>query len=296
MTSTRAAVDIGTNSMRLLIVDDGGEIGRWQQVTGLGRGVDASGRLSDEAIEATIETLARYGVLIQRHGVTRARAVATSASRDAGNAQEFLDRAEQALGVRPEVIDGATEARLSYRGATSDAPDGGPYLVIDIGGGSTELVWSVDGSVSAVSVDIGSVRLTDRVPVSRPATFEEIQSAAGVAERAFEPVEIPDRTWSAIGVAGSWTSLAAVSADLPAYDRTVVHHRRLDRRGVDRLVALFASQTIEETAAIPALDPARAPVILAGAIVAREVMRRMGLVEVTVSELDLLDGLVATLR
>ena len=295
MTEVLAAVDIGTNSMRLLITGDGEELGRWQRVTGLGRGVDATGRLSDEAIDRTVAVLADYGELMRSHGVTRARAVATSASRDARNAGIFLRRAEDSLGVRPEVITGAEEARLAYTGASSGIGGDGRFLVVDIGGGSTEFVWCHEESILGVSIDIGSVRLTERVPVSRPATFAEVHSAAGVAEAAFDLAVLPPQAWSAIGVAGTWTSLAAVAADLPAYDRAVVHGYRLARHEVERLVARFASLTVEQTAAIPALDPARAPVILAGAIVAREAMRHAELAEITVSEKDLLDGIIASL-
>lgn len=295
MSQVRAAVDIGTNSMRLLIAGPEGEVLRRQKVTGLGREVDSSGRLAEDAIHRTIAVLAEYGEEMRRHGVDRARAVATSASRDAANAESFLDRAEAVLGLRPEVIAGGEEARLAYAGATAGIEGDGPYLVVDIGGGSTELVWSDEESIHGVSIDIGSVRLTERVPVSRPATFEEIQSASGVAEGAFDLLVLPDREWQAIGVAGTWTSLAAVAADLPAYDREAVHGSRLSRQAVDRLVTRFAALTIEQTAAIPALDPARAPVILAGSIVAREAMRHAGLFEVIVSERDLLDGVIASL-
>ncbi len=295
MSQVKAAVDIGTNSMRLLIVGPDGEIVRRQQVTGLGRGVDATGRLDPEAVDRTVAVLTEYGQAMRLHGVNRARAVATSASRDAANAGAFLDRAEKVLGIRPEVVSGGEEARLSFSGATDHVDGDGPFLVIDIGGGSTEFVWSDEEATHGVSIDIGSVRLTERVPVSRPATFEEVQSASGVAESAFDLLELPGREWKAIGVAGTWTSLAAVAADLPVYDREVVHGYRLSRHAVDRLVVLFSSLTLSQTAAIPALDPARAPVILAGSIVARETMRHAELTEVIVSEHDLLDGVIAAL-
>lgn len=293
--TVRAAVDIGTNSMRLLIVDGETEMGRWAQVTGLGKGVDKSGRLSEDAIARTVAVLAEYGQECRKAGVHRLRAVATSASRDAANADEFLTQVHEVLGVRPEVIAGTEEAGLSFAGATSDAPVEGPYLVIDIGGGSTEFVWSTEGTISAVSTDIGSVRLTERVAMDRPATFEELHSAAGVAERILGSAAVPSREWTVLGVAGTWTSLAAISLRLSAYDRSHVHHSRLDRRAVDRLVGNLASLTIKQTAAIPALDPARAPVILGGAIIAREAMRTVGATEVIVSEHDLLDGLIASM-
>lgn len=293
----RAAVDIGTNTVRLLIVDDeGAEQVRLTRVTGLGKGTDASGRLAPDAIARTVGVLARYGDAMRSAGVRAARAVATSATRDAENRDEFLDAAEQALGIRPETITGIEEARLAFAGATAGMSGPGPFLVVDVGGGSTEFVWERDGTVDAVSVDIGSVRLTDRLLPERPASFDAVERAmrhvealivAGVGEvPAFGTV---------IGVAGTWTSLAAISLGLPAYDRDAVHRSRLARIDVDRLVERLASMTVEETAAIPSLDPARAPVILAGAVVAREAMRFLGATEVLVSEHDLLDGVIAGL-
>jgi exopolyphosphatase / guanosine-5'-triphosphate,3'-diphosphate pyrophosphatase len=291
----KAAVDIGTNSMRLLLVsDDGVEIGRWARVTGLGKGLDATGRLAEEAIERTVAVLKEYGQLITDHGAARARAVATSASRDAANRDEFFDRAEAALGFRPEVIPGEEEARLSYLGATSGLESGAPHVVVDIGGGSTEFVWQTDGTVHGCSIDIGSVRLTDRLLAARPVDFAGLESAGRHVEELFAGVPRPAAT-TVIGVAGTWTSLAAIAQDLAEYDRAKVHGWPLGRTDVERLIGLFASQTIEETARIPAIDPARAPVILAGTIIARETMRHLAALEVTVSEHDLLDGVVASL-
>jgi exopolyphosphatase / guanosine-5'-triphosphate,3'-diphosphate pyrophosphatase len=291
----KAAVDIGTNSMRLLLVaDDGREIGRWARVTGLGKGLDATGHLSEEAIERTVTVLGEYGRLVAEHGATRARAVATSASRDAANRDDFFDRAEAALGFRPEVIPGEEEARLSYLGATLGLEGGAPYVVVDIGGGSTEFVWQRDGTVHGCSIDIGSVRLTDRLLRTRPVDFTGLEAAGRHVEDLFAEVPRPPAT-TVIGVAGTWTSLAAIAQDLVVYDRDEVHGWPLGRPEVERLIGLFASQTIEETARIPALDPARAPVILAGTVIARETMRHLGTLEVVVSEHDLLDGVIASL-
>lgn len=291
-----AAIDIGTNSMRLLVADsDSGEVTRLQEVTGLGRGVDASGRLDVEAMERTLVVLDRFGTVIAELGVARVRAVATSACRDAANRDEFFDRAEAALGVRPEMISGTEEAELSFRGATSDAPGPGPFLVVDIGGGSTEFVWQSEEGVAGESVQVGSVRLTERLLRDRPATFDDLVVAGRHTEGLFAQVPVPDGDQLTIGVAGTWTSLAAIALDLPAYDREVVHHSVLTRTDVERLVEHLASLSVEETAAIPALDPARAPVILAGAVIAREAMRRIGATDVLVSEHDLLDGVVAAL-
>lgn len=287
----KAAVDIGTNSMRLLIVDeDGQEMGRWEEVTGLGRGVDRSGRLADDAIDRTIEVLTRYGSFMRDLDVGRARAVATSASRDAANREEFFSRAESALGVRPQLVPGVEEARLAYAGATADGPGSGPYLVVDIGGGSTELV----GAACATSIDIGSVRLTERLLVDRPASGAQMAEAVSHVDELLAAVDVEPFV-TVIGVAGTWTSLAAIILGLPFFDQRAVHRSRLARESLSTLVDRLAALTVEETAAIPALDPKRAPVILAGAVVASRVVERLGVGEVVVSCHDLLDGVAAAL-
>ena len=292
----KAAVDIGTNSMRLLVVDgDGNEVTRMQEVTGLGQGVSSTGRLSAEAIARTVAVLARYGEAMREHGVTAARAVATSASRDASNREEFFDRAEQAMGLRPELITGVEEAELSFTGATAGLDLPRPHVVVDIGGGSTEFVWGLDGGIEAVSVDVGSVRLTERLLPDRPADFEQLVAAYHHCDGLFSRTSLPEQVGTMVGVAGTWTSLGAIGLDLPAYDRSRVHLSTLTRMSVDRLVVRLAALTIEATARIPALDPKRAPVILGGAVIARETMRRLGALEVVVSEHDLLDGIVARL-
>lgn len=291
-----AAVDIGTNSMRLLVAGaDGAELGRWQRVTGLGRGLTASGMLQPDAVARTVAALAEFGATMRELDVGRARAVATSACRKAANRDEFLDAAEKALGVRPEVISGVEEAGLSFVGATSDAPGTAPRVVIDIGGGSTELVWEDDGSPVAASVDVGSVWITERILTERPATFDDIVTASHHCQGLLERVRLPAEPGTVIGVAGTWTSLAAIALDLPRYDRALVHHSELGRHTLDQLVERLAGLTLEETAAIPALDPGRAPVILGGAVIARECTRRLAVSAVLVSEQDLLDGVLAGL-
>lgn len=269
--------------MRLLIVDsEGAEVGRWLEVTGLGRGVDRTGRMGEAEMEATLEALAGFGRLLDGHRLDSVRVVATSASRDASNREEFFDRVERVLGVRPELISGAEEAALAYAGATAGLE--GACLVVDVGGGSTEFV----GPAGAVSIDIGSVRLTDRALPDRPATFEHLAAAARLVDELFERVEPQDGRL--VGVAGTWTSVAAIHLG-----RREVHHTVLTRTDVDRVVERLAPLTVEETARLPGLDPRRAPVILAGAVVARGAMRRLAAPEVLVSERDLLDGIVASL-
>ncbi len=282
-------VDIGTNSMRLLVTDGTREIGRWVEVTGLGRGVDRSGVLSAEGIEESLAALARFGEEMERAEVEKREAIATSASRDAANREAFFDLAESALGVRPILISGEEEARLSFAGASHQVNAAAPIVVSDIGGGSTEFV-TVDGEVS---VDIGSVRLTERVIPTRPAPSTELEAARSVVAGLFSAVDLEPGTL--IGVAGTWTSVAAIAQGLPAYMRDRVHGYRMSRDSLAVTVESLASKTLTETAAIPALDPKRAPVILGGALVAEGVMDILGIDEVMISEHDSLDGVALDL-
>ena len=276
-------VDIGTNSMRLLITDGHVESGRWVEVTGLGKGVDATGRLSDAAMDRTLEALRRFGERMTAFGVEKRQAVATSATRDASNRDLFLDRARLALGVRPDVISGDREGSLAYAGATSDLHQG-DWVVSDIGGGSTEFVTAR----GAVSIDIGSVRLTDRELPGRPASSGDMERGRDLVRTMFADLEV---TGDLIGVAGTWTSLAAIDLDLTTYDPARVHHHHLSRMRLDTIIAELAGMTVEETASIPSLDAARAPVILAGAVVASCVLEVVGVESILISECDTLDGL-----
>ena len=291
-----AAVDIGTNSMRLLVVHRVGdglvELGRYERVTGLGRGVDATEELSEEAMDRTLLALSEFGGRMREMGVERRRAVATSASRDARNRDKFFDLAELALGVRPEMISGDEEAALAFAGATSRTGEPAPHLVIDIGGGSTEFVTTDGGR----SFDIGSVRLTDRVLSDRPAPPEQVATARAAVAEMFLPVT--PFVGSVIGVAGTWTSLARIhlfgEGPSPAAhgDSNLV---RLSLPDITGLVERLSGLTEEQTAALPGLDPARAPVILAGAVIAEGSATAAGAATVTVSEYDLLDGVVSAL-
>ena len=283
-------VDIGTNSMRLLITDGGTETGRWVEVTGLGRGVDASGELSPEAIGRTLPVLRRYGILMDTHGVEVRTAIATSACRDAANREEFFDLAERALGVRPTLVSGEEEARLAYDGATAGWDLEEPVVVCDIGGGSTELVTADAG----FSVDVGSVRLTETHLPHRPPRAEELLAARGHVARLWTAVGLPV-PGTLVGVAGTWTSLAAIDLQLPAYTREAVDGHRLPRQRLTDLVERLSVLTLEETRQIPSLDPARAPVILAGAVVAEGVMLALDAGECVISERDTLDGVARRL-
>jgi len=283
-----AAVDIGTNSTRLLIADqDGNALLRRTVVTGLGRRVAETGRLHAEGRAVTLETLERYRELIGDHDVTIARAVATAVGRNASDVGAFLDDAADALGVRPEVITGEEEAALSFAGAVSDLGPG-DWTVVDIGGGSTEIVTKAGGH----SYEIGSVKLTDRHLVARPVELERLE-AARLTVRNHLGSRQTDRS-EIVGVAGTWTSLAGLS--LGRYDPDEVHHYRLTRQDVTRWIDRLSQLSVEETAALPGFDPARAPVILGGTIVAEQVMIGLGAEACLVSERDLLDGIVIGLR
>jgi exopolyphosphatase/guanosine-5'-triphosphate,3'-diphosphate pyrophosphatase len=233
-------------------------------------------------MDRTLLALSEFGGRMRELGVERRRAVATSASRDARNREVFFDRAELALGVRPEMISGDEEAALAFAGATIHTGEPAPHLVIDIGGGSTEFV-TVEGGRS---FEVGSVRLTDRVLVDRPAPSEQVGAARAFVAEMFLPVT--PFVGSAIGVAGTWTSLARVhhgTSDLV----------RLSLGDITALVERLSVLTVEQTAALPGLDPARAPVILAGAVIAEGGATAAGVEVVVVSEHDLLDGVVAAL-
>lgn len=283
-----AAVDIGTNSMRLLIVHHIGdgliELGRWQRVTALGSGVDSTGTLAEEAMERTLLALAEFGGRMEEMEVTRRRAVATSASRDADNRDAFFDRAEIALGVRPDLITGDEEAKLAFAGATSGLALPPPIVVIDIGGGSTEFV-TVDGGRS---VDIGSVRLTERALVHRPSLPEELAAAREMVVQHLTGVTPMEGT--VIGVAGTWTSLAGINRG-----NEETHLAELTASEVSRLVETLSGLTVEQTADLPGFDPARAPVILAGAVIAEGAMAALAVERVLTSNHDLLDGVVRQL-
>ncbi|MFD6162410.1 exopolyphosphatase [Nocardia sp. NPDC060256] len=314
MTDRVAAVDCGTNSIRLLIadvLDDGtlADVHREMRIVRLGKGVDATGALQPEAIERTRVALADYVALMRKTGVTRVRMTATSATRDASNREDFFAMARAELGTvvpgaEAEVISGDEEARLSFAGAIGElSSEAGPFVVVDLGGGSTELVFGdSDGVQAAFSADIGCVRITERCLPGDPPTAEQISAAREfAAERLAEafarvPVE-GAHTW--VGVAGTMTTLAAVALDLPEYDSEKVHLTRLTldqlRAVCDRLIAT----THEERAALGPMHPGRVDVIGGGGVIAEvladELSRRAGISEIVVSEHDILDGIALSI-
>ena len=293
-----AAVDIGTNSVRLLIVDDDGRtLARPMHMTRLGQDVDVTGRLAAEAIARTCAVLAEYRALLAEQGVTRVRATATSAARDAANSQEFFDAAEQALGVRPELLGGDEEARLSFRGATADlAASAGPFLIIDLGGGSTELVLGASEPEALVSLQLGCVRMTERHLKSDPPTPSELAACFADVERTLTGVGIATaRAKRVIGLAGTVTALAGMALGLREYDASKTHHSSLTLAQVEASFERLSRASVEARRAM-LTQPKRAEIIVGGAVVLLQLMRHFALGELLVSEHDILDGLAASLR
>ncbi|MER5455368.1 Ppx/GppA phosphatase family protein [Micromonospora sp. NPDC002389] len=307
-----AAIDCGTNSIRLLVADlpDPSEgpsaplrdVSRRMEIVRLGQGVDATGRLAPEAIERTRVALVDYAAEIEKSGVERVRMCATSASRDAENAADFRAMVQQTLGVAPEVVSGDEEARLSFTGAVRGLPSDArsPYLVVDIGGGSTEfVVGSRDGGVdAAISMDIGCVRMTERHLHGDPPGLDEIAAAqadiAVAVDRALTVV--PGREAATlVGLAGSVTTVVAIAEGLTGYDPTRIHHARVSYDRVAQVTAELLAANREQRLAIPVMHPGRADVIGAGALVLRVIMERAGMDSVVASEHDILDGIAWSL-
>ncbi len=291
-----AAIDIGSNSVRLLVLDDNGvQLVRETAVTALGRGVDATGRFRDDTVAATLDVMCSYADMIADAGATRVGAVATSASRDAENGAELMDAIDEILGVAPDIIAGDREAELAFTGATARSVGESPYLVIDIGGGSTEFVYGSSEPEYSISIDLGSVRLTDRMLPDRPPTTTQLLDATSHADAEYSSVGLPGTPRTVIGVAGTFTSLAAIVLGLDHYDRDVVHATTVTRSDIKELITELSLLTIEETAAIPALDPRRAPVILTGAVLVDRAMLAAGTDHIVVSEYGLLNALASSL-
>ena len=297
-----AAIDCGTNSTRLLVSEDARypPLDRLMRITRLGQGVDASHRLDPAAVDRTVDVLREYRRSMDRHRVERVRATATSAARDAENREDFFHAVEEVVGVRPELLDGEEEGRLSFAGATAGLDvEGGPFLVVDIGGGSTELVVGTSEPVGVVSVDMGCVRLTEKFLHGDPPLPEELANAVGVVRDHLKDLEreVP-RVRSAsrlVGLAGTVTTVAAVEIGLPVYDRDRIHHFVLTRTAAEDVFRTLATERRADRVHNPGLEEARADVIVGGALVLVTVMRHFGFEECLVSEADILDGLVASL-
>ncbi|HEX3454332.1 MAG TPA: Ppx/GppA phosphatase family protein [Gaiellaceae bacterium] len=279
-----AAVDLGTNSTRLLVADveDGHveEIERRLAITQLGEDVDRRRRLLPTAIARVRNTLVEYRRTAERHGAERVLAIATSAVRDAENGEAFLGEVEWSYGFATQLLDGDEEALLTFRGVSAgrDLEDG--TLLVDIGGGSTELVVAEAGGVGFHdSLEIGCVRLTERFG-------EDVEACARQVRDALPTLDVAQ----AIGVSGTVTALAALDLGLVAYDPGLVEGHRLSRDGVERQLERLAALPLEERRRVPGLEPERAPVIVAGAVILQEVLDAYGLAEIEASERDILDG------
>lgn len=295
-----AAIDCGTNSLRLLLADIEGEsmreIRRDMRVVRLGQGVDATGRFADDALERTFRVCDEYAQDCHAQGVERLRFVATSASRDASNRDVFIDGVRRRFGVEPEVISGDEEAGLSFAGATREliGREAQPFLVVDIGGGSTEFVIGGVSPEHSRSVDIGCVRMTERHDLSERPSAQRIETAvrdidAAIA-RAREVVPI-ERAGTVVAVAGSATTVAAMALGLTHYDAQAIHLTRLDRQTVIEVSEAFLRMSAQERSALPFMHPGRVDVIPAGALILRRVMEVGGFTSVLISEHDILDGI-----
>jgi exopolyphosphatase/guanosine-5'-triphosphate,3'-diphosphate pyrophosphatase len=326
-----AALDCGTNSLRLLVADVEPELGeladvvRHMEIVRLGQGVDRTGRLGAEALGRTFDALRRYAKTIAATGAGSVRMVATSATRDAANAAEFAGVVRAILGIEPEVISGDEEAALSFAGATTElaavsatiptaAP--GQYLVVDIGGGSTEFVLggqgarsgrdgqgapaaTVGGRIAAsASVDVGCVRMTERHLHSDPPDPAEIAAAQSDIDAALDVVarKMPAGSEATlVGLAGSVTTVAGIVLGLRAYDTLAIHHARITAAQVHRVAGQLLGQSHAQRAAIGVMHPGRVDVIGAGALILDRIMARFGFADVMVSEHDILDGIAWSL-
>ena len=323
MTPRVAAIDCGTNSIRLLVADvDPGrgtltDVDRRMEIVRLGQGVDTTGRLAPEALDRTLAVLSDYASVMRRLGAEEVRMVATSATRDAANAGEFTRRVTDVLGTGPEVLSGDEEAQFSYTGATAElAGDRSvppPYLVVDIGGGSTEFVLGGvsgpaaaagataqpgpaegAGMVSAMSVDIGCVRMTERHLRSDPPSPAQIAAATADIDAAIDRAASQVDATAArtlVGLAGSVTTVAGIALDLPVYDSALLHHARISAADVHAVTTRLLALSRAERARIGVMHPGRVDVIGAGSLILDRIMNRMHLGEVLVSEHDILDGI-----
>jgi exopolyphosphatase/guanosine-5'-triphosphate,3'-diphosphate pyrophosphatase len=296
-----AAVDCGTNSIRLLVADIDGhtltDVDRRMEIVRLGEGVDRTGRFAPAALERTFAACRRYTEAIEETKAERVRFVATSASRDVANRDEFVAGVRATLGVEPEVISGDEEAQLSFVGATRELLDGGydtPYLVVDIGGGSTEFVLGGTTVQVARSVDVGCVRMTERHLHADPPTAAEVAAARADIEAAIamaaESVPIA-RAATLVGLAGSVTTVAATALELPAYLPEQIHRSTIAAAEVRSVAERLLAMSREERAALPFMHPGRVDVIGAGALILACVVDAVALDAVLVSEHDILDGI-----
>jgi len=298
-----AAIDCGTNSIRLLIADIDGinfrEVVRDMEIVRLGQGVDETGQFHPDAIARTLAAVDKFAAEIAKRGVEKIRFCATSATRDATNRHLFVDGVRERLGIELEVISGEEEAALSFAGAIKDLdPTNGPFLVVDIGGGSTEFVFGTSTVEAARSVNIGCVRMTERHFASDPATAEQIELArtdiqAAIAQAA--AVVTITKAKTLVAVAGTATTVAAAALELPEYDRYAIHLSRITAQQTHDAATMFATSTREQRLALGYMHPGRVDVIAAGSLVLSEIMKATGATEFVASESDILDGMAFSL-
>ncbi len=295
MSETVAAFDCGTNTIKMLIGALPDVVVRESRIVRLGQGVDATGRLAEEALERAFAAIDEYAALVARHPVTAMRFCATSATRDSSNAQQFAEGVHSRLGVWPEVLSGEEEAALAYDGAVRNLrkPPAYPVLVVDIGGGSTELVLGDDsGPVAAQSMDIGSVRMHERHLTSDPPTAEQVAACVADIDAALEACPVPVASAATVvGVAGTVLSITAGVLDLPSYDKAALDQAEIDvadvHAFVDRLVAMPVSQRL----GFPWMHPGRVDVLGAGGLILSRVLARCASTSLVASEADILDGI-----
>ncbi|MCU1457161.1 MAG: Ppx/GppA phosphatase family [Actinomycetia bacterium] len=305
MSDTYAGLDLGTNSTRLLIAEvdrhnDGPPslrtLERRMTITRMGQGVNATRRLRPDAIERTLAVLRGYRELLDAHGLHHARATTTSAARDAENRDELFVPAREVLGFDLELISGDEEARLSFLGATAELDAPAPYLVVDIGGGSTEFVLGSSEPVAAKSIDVGCVRITEQFLASDPPAPEELSNAVAVVRDYLADVdhEMPGLrdAPTLVGLAGTVSAVASIELGLATYDRDRIHHFHLTHAAAEDVFRTLATESLAERRYNPGLEPERADVIVGGALILVSIFRHFGFDEMLVSEADILDGLV----
>lgn len=292
-----AAIDCGTNSTRVLVSDGSVTVAREMRITRLGKDVDATGCLDPNAVQRTLEVLSEYAALLSHHEVSGLRIAATSAVRDAWNSSDFLDPVRDLFGVEPELLSGDEEARLSFLGATAGLPpENGPYLVVDIGGGSTEFAVGAATVTDTHSTQMGCVRLSEKYLAHDPPLPEELSNCLAEVEFHVDEVRRTMPMAAAanclVGLAGTVTTVAAVEIGLPEHDAEVIHHFELTKEAAEEVFRTLATEALADRVHNPGLEEQRADVIVGGCAVLVGIMRYLGYSELLVSEADILDGLV----
>jgi len=290
-------VDVGTNSVRVLVAEGDTatlrDVERELVITRLGEGVDRDGKIGPEPLRRTVAAIAGYVEKARALHADRIRIIATSAVRDSANRDDFMAAVKRTTGLAPVLLTGDQEAQLGFLGATIDVKEPGPYLVVDIGGGSTELVRGTEKAERFISLDIGSVRLTERHISTDPPTEDEITAIAEDADGHLEEVSAtlgPNGARTMIGLAGTITTASAIAMDLKDYDRDAIHHSRLTTSQIAEIRHRLTTMTSAERRSLPAMPKGREDVIVAGVVILERVMDRFGFSECLVSETDILDG------